>query len=146
MKFGIGGHLARVGIDAEGRGGSPARDGVADLSGDRDGTQPGQGVGQVAKTFAEIDGRRVGVERIGSDAIGAGAAPFDAQPERHNEFMLRVLEDPILESRIEILKSVSADPGGPARRTEDAVGRADRDRKRFGNPLGKFTGEVTLSK
>jgi hypothetical protein len=60
--------IAGIRIDAEGCGEVSLRDRIADLPGDRDRPDPGQRIGKIAKPFAEIDGRRVGIERICADA------------------------------------------------------------------------------
>ena len=67
MKFRIGGQVTAVEINPECRGRVPARDGIADLTGDRDRAQPRQCVGKIAKAFAEIDRRRVGVKGLDPD-------------------------------------------------------------------------------
>jgi hypothetical protein len=82
MKFGIDRRVAAVGVDAEGRGRIPARDRVTELAGDRDRPDPGQRIRKIAKTFAEIDRRCVGIEGIGADACHAAATPFDGKTVR----------------------------------------------------------------
>ena len=68
----------------------PARNGIADLAGDGDRPDPGQCVRKIAEPFAEINRRRVGVERLRANALRARSAPFDAEADRHHELMFGV--------------------------------------------------------
>ena len=144
MKFGIDRRIAAVGIDAERRGRMPAGDRVTDLAGDRDRPDPGQRIRKIAETFAEIDRRRVGVERIGADARDAAAAPFDGETDRHHELMLRIPVDAVFERGLPVLESAGAGSGRTARPTEKAVGRAERNREILGDPFGEFSGNIAL--
>src|SRR5205823_1682261 len=92
--------------DSKGGRGTSARNGIANLAGDGDGSDPGQRVGEIAETFAEKHRRRVGIERIGSDAGRTGPSPFDVKADGHHEFVLGVLEQPVLEGGLQILKPV----------------------------------------
>src|SRR3954453_7453738 len=122
MKFGVGRQIAAIRIDAEAGGGMPARNRITDLAGDSDRPQPGQGVGQIAKTFAEPDGRRVGVEGVRPDALRARPTPFHAKAHRHNELMGGVFDNPVLERGLDVLKPVRSHSGQSAGRAEMAVG------------------------
>src|SRR5262249_30989336 len=120
------------------------RDRVTDLPGDRDRPDPGEGVRQVAKPFAEVDGRRVGVEGLCADVLRSGPAPFDTQSDGKNEFMLGALENPVSGWSIEVLESV----GSGNRRigwAEEGVGRAERHRKVLRDALGELSGNVALT-
>src|SRR5262249_57550008 len=123
--------------------GVPGRDGIADLSGNRDRAQPRQRDGKIAEAFAEIERWRVDVERLGTDALGTRSAPLDAKPDRHHELMDRILEQAVFERGLHVLKSLCADPGWTTRRRERAVGRPDRDGEGLSDPLGKLNREIT---
>src|SRR5262245_611196 len=143
MKFRIGGYIAAVGIDARGGGRSSAGDGVADLAGDGDRPDPGQRIRKIAKAFAEIDIRDVGVERLRADIRSARATPLDAEADGHHELMFGVLEDPIFEGGVEVLESIGSRYSW-IDWAQEGVGRAERDREILGDPLGKFRGNIAL--
>src|SRR5450631_3597971 len=145
MKFSIDGRVAAVGVDARDGGRAPARDRVTDLAGDRDGPYPGQRVGKIAEAFAEIDRRRVRIEGVSADASRARPAPFDAETDRHYELVGRILDDPIFERGLKILKTVRSHPRRSARRAEMAISRTNRYCEGLSDPLGEFTGKIALS-
>jgi len=146
MKLGIDRDIAAIGVDSEGGRGASGRNGIANLAGNGDGPDPGQRVREIAEPFAEIQRRRVGVERVSTDAGRTRSTPFDTEADGHHKFVVRVLEHPVFEGRLQILEPVGAKTGGPARRTETRVGRADGNRERVGDPLGKFRGKIALPK
>ena len=144
MKLGIGGDIATIRVDAEGRGRVTPGNGISDLPRDCDRPNPGQGIGKISEAFAEVDRRRVGVELIGAHAVRTCTAPFDAEADRHHELMFDILEQPVFERGLEVLETV----GSRARRidrAEKGVGRAERDRKILGDALGKLTGDIALA-
>src|SRR5258707_11128723 len=118
MEFSIGRYIAAIRIDSKSSGRIPARNCVTDLAGDRDRSNPGQRVGKIAEPFAEPQRRCVWIERVGSDALRARAAPLDAETDRHHELMLGVLEKPIFERGVEILKPGCSHPVRSARGLE----------------------------
>src|SRR5205823_10888205 len=96
---------------------------------------PGERVRQIAKTFAEEDRRRVGIERVRAHPRSTRAAPFDGKTDRHDELMCRVFEDAVLERRFEILESACPHADRTARGTQTAIGRAKRNGERLSDPL-----------
>src|SRR5215467_65479 len=58
--------------------------------------------------------------------------------------MLRILVEPVLERRFQILESDGAAPGRSAGRKETRPGRRHRDREGLGNALGEFAGKIEL--
>src|ERR1700730_7414851 len=83
------------------------------------------------------------IERLRTDAFGAGAAPFDADADRHHELMHGVPEYAVLERGVQVLKSV----GSRCRwihRAEEGVSRAERYREIFGDPFGELSGYIAL--
>ncbi len=138
----LDGGIAGVRIEGEGAGAAGNR--VADGAGQRDRARPPHRVGQVAEAFAEIERRRVSGERVGADARRAAAAPFDREPDRHDEFVHRILVEPGLERRIEVLESAGANPGRSTGRKEMRPGRPRRDREGFGYALRIFAGKIEL--
>jgi hypothetical protein len=140
IEVGIYHLIAGVRIDTERRDRALAGGRITDLAGDCDGPDPGQRIGEIAKSFAEIERRRVDVEGFRRDIGSAGATAFDAEPDRHHEFMRGVLENAIFERGLKILKAV----GSGCRRIdrgEEGIGRAERDREILGDSLGKLTGK-----
>src|SRR6266581_7192372 len=126
MEFSVGGQIAAIRIDAEGSGRISARNCVTDLAGDRDRPNPGQRVGKIAEPFAEPQRRCVRIERVGSDALRARAAPLDAKTDRHHELMLWVLEEPIFERRLQVLETGRSQRIRSAGWAETAIGRTKR--------------------
>ena len=145
MKFGIGCCDAAIRIDAECGGRVSTRDGVPDLSGDRDRSHPGKRVRKIAQSFAEINGRRVGIEGICADARRTCPAPFDGKTDRHHELMRGVFQDPVLERGLKVLEPVRSRAGRATGWAEPAVGGSNGDRESLGDPLGKLAGEIELS-
>src|ERR1035437_4682519 len=105
MEFSVDRWIAGIRINSKCSGRISARDRVT-LAGDCDWSNPGQRVGKIAESFAEKYCRCVSIEWVCSDAPPARPPPFDAETDRHHEFMLRVLEDTVFKGRIEVLKSV----------------------------------------
>src|ERR1035437_4500597 len=122
MEFGIDRRIATFGIDSKGGGRASTRNRVANLARDSDGSNPGQRVRKIAETFAEIDGRRVGIEGICSEASRACPAPFDAEAHRHHKLIRRLFDDAVFERGLKILKPVRSDPGQSPGRAKMAVG------------------------
>src|SRR5216683_3880130 len=145
MEFSIGRQIAAIRIDSKCSGRVSAGYRVTDLAGDRDRSNPGQRVRKIAEAFAEKHGWRVGIERVGPDALRARPAPFDAKADRHHELMFRILEHTVFEGRLQVLKAACSHPGRSSRRAEAAEGRSKRHRERLGNPLGEFGGNIALS-
>ena len=115
MKFCIGRQITAVWIDAESCGRTPCGDGVADLPGDGDGSNPRQCVGKIPEPFSEPNRRRVCVKRVGSNALGARSTPFDTEAHRHHELMLWILKDAVFERGLQVLKSACSHRGRSAR-------------------------------
>src|SRR5262249_34559306 len=144
MKLGVEDRISAVGIDAHQWREIPGRNCVTELAPDRDRPDPCQRVRQVPEPLSEVDSRRVHVEGFGANGCASCAAPLHTQAGREHELMFGALEDPILQSGLQILKTVGTG-GRRVDRTEKRVGRAERHSKVLGDPLGKFPGDIALS-
>src|SRR5258708_1678088 len=122
MEFGVSRQIATIRIDCKSRGRIPAGERITNLPSDRARSIPGLRVRKLAEPFAEPHRRCVGIEWVGSAALRAGPAPFDAETDRHHELMLGVLEEPIFECGVEILEAGCSHGIWSSRRSEAAVG------------------------
>jgi len=138
IEFSVRSWIAGIWINSKSSGRAPARDRITNLSSNGDRPNPGQCIRKIAEAFADIQGRGVDIERLRTNALRARPTPFDAETDRHDELMGRVLEQAIFEGRLQILKSVRAESGRPAGGAEMAVRHAERDCECFGDPLGKL--------
>ena len=115
MKFCIGRQITAVWIDAESCSGTPCGDGVADLPGDGDGSNPRQCVGKIPEPFSEPNRRRLCVKRVGANALRARPTPFDTEAHRHHELMFGILKDAVFERGLQVLKSACSHRGRSTR-------------------------------
>ena len=129
---------AAVGIERDGRIRTGER--IADLAGK--GERPDPADRKVAQAFAEIKRRRVGGEPVGADILRAAAAPFDIEADRHDEFVLGVLVDAVLEGRLQILKATGAEHQRAAGRIKMRPGRRYRNGEILGDAFGIFAGNI----
>src|SRR5581483_6771032 len=105
-----------------------------------------QRVRQVAKSLSEVEGGHIMAESFGADALRAAAAPFNAEPGRHDELVLDILIQPVFESGLQVLEAARPGAQRAARRAETAPDRPDRDAEILGDALGEFTLDVELTK
>src|SRR5258708_15178974 len=143
VELGVNGRIAGIRIDSKSYREIFLWDRVTDLARDRDWSDPGQRVRKIAEPFAEIQVRRVVMERLRANAFGAGAAPLDAETHRHHELMLRTLEEAVFGRRIEVLKSLGA---GCRRigRNGEGISFAKRHREILGNAVCELRSYIPL--
>src|SRR5205823_7059005 len=139
LRVGSDRDLAGVQIQLGAR--SAARNRIADLPGQRDGPDPFGRVRKIAEALAEKYRRGDRAEPLGADLRGAGPAPFDHDPGRHGELVLRVAQELIFEAGLEILETAGVGTPG---RPEMRPGFADGDPEVLGDALGDLAGDVDL--
>ena len=83
------------------------------------------------------------IESLCANALGARAAPLDAEADRHHKLMLRAFEQSVFEGRIKVLKPVRSG-GHRVRWIEKRIGRTERHREILGNALGELCGYIAL--
>ena len=92
--------------------------------------------GDDPEALSEKERGRVDGEFFRAHARCTAAAPFDRKAGGHDEFVHRVLVEPVLQRRVDILESAGAVSVRSTRRIEMRPGRGNRNRQGLGEAFG----------